>query len=197
MDVLSEGFTVYTVNVSECKYRADTNYSFHYWVICSEKCPSENLIWKLPTQCPRAKASSLPALFLTNWKPNKLDNDGEANLTTRTREWLQRFISTCSLFPTQLQQIIGQTQSVARWWSSWQTLCLQHCARLIHVCPEHVCIRCCRGDDPAALWSPSQKFSGLANTVGEITWQTKHNRLTRYANTHTYTGFHSTNPFHL
>lgn len=52
------------------------------------------------------------------------------------------------------------------------------------------------GGDPAALWSPSQKFSGLANTVGEITWQTKHNRLTRYANTYTHPGSLSTNPFH-
>lgn len=65
VDVLLEGFTVYTVNVSECKYRAGTNYSFPYWVICSEKCPSENLIWKLPTQCPSTKTYSLPVLSLT------------------------------------------------------------------------------------------------------------------------------------
>lgn len=51
-------------------------------------------------------------------------------------------------------------------------------------------------DDPAALWSQRQKtFSGLPDTVGEITWQTKHNRLTRYTNT----GFHSQTAasFHL
>lgn len=32
----------------------------------------------------------------------------------------------------------------------------------------------------------AKKFSGLANTVGEITWQTKYNRLTRYANTRAF-----------
>lgn len=37
---------------------------------------------------------------------------------------------------------------------------------------------------PRTSLKPSQEFSGLAKTTGEITWQAKHNRLTRYANTY-------------
>lgn len=42
------------------------------------------------------------------------------------------------------------------------------------------------GDDLASLWSQSQEFSSLASTTGEITWQTKHNTLTRYTNTQAF-----------
>lgn len=41
-----------------------------------------------------------------------------------------------------------------------------------------------RGTTPLLFEAGAKKFSSLANTVGEITWQTKHNRLTRYTNTH-------------
>lgn len=111
--------------------------------------------------------------------------------TCFTTEWVTLGDSTQSMtvlfysvLLKQLQQIVGRILHGGWWWSSWQTACSQHCARRLCVCRQTCLYSLLPGGDPAALWSRSQKFSGLANIVGEITWQTKHNRLTRYTNTH-------------
>lgn len=164
------------VNASQCKYRANANYGFLYCVICSDKCPSENLIWKLPTQRLWSEASSLS-------NPSNLQSPVKciwpesicANSFQLISSYWQNF--TRSLNTTLSTTVVKLTNGL-----------------LAALCAPDACLPrtslylLLRGGGTTRLLfeARAKKFSGLANTVGEITWQTKYNRLTRYANTRAF-----------
>ena len=123
---LWQGFTLHIVNRCECKYRADTNDSFLYSVICSEK--SQNVIWKLQTQLPTDKVSSR-RLFCLVFSV-KLQSNTLLITTEQLKPWHVLL---------QLNLQIIRSSSKVRWWWSISFFCAvfwQICARQMHVCVD-------------------------------------------------------------
>lgn len=139
VDALWEDITLHNMNVCECKYRADSNDSFAYRVICSENCPSERLIWKLPTQFPKAKLSSHCLFCFESKNPKSIQR-------TPIKEQLFCHLTNCF---------------AAVWNNGWfpfllkgESLCDSGSTN-----PEtHVCIRRCQGMTPL-LFEASAKNS--------------------------------------
>lgn len=116
-------------------------------------------------------------------QPVKLEITSEVQLTW---EHLHQFIPANILVLTKPQQIIERNTSLHSGQADKRSACGTLRAWCVSAQNKSVFAAAGGGTTWLLFEARAKKFSGLANTVGEITWQTKYNRLTRYANTRAF-----------